>query len=101
MWPHTTTTTRYTGGMAPERVNQHRAEEFTAELAKILDTAMHERRVTTLDVAEDTGVNRQTVGRIRRGEAAPDLHTAMALAGWCGYRVRPVRDDDQPPGGTP
>ncbi len=79
--------TRYTVNMASGRMTRPVTRRVAEALTEILDATMHERRASAVAVAEATGVTRQTIGLIRRGGRAPDLHTAVALADWCGYEV--------------
>jgi transcriptional regulator with XRE-family HTH domain len=79
--------TRYTVSMTSGRTARPDTRRLAEALTGILDATMHARRASAVAVAAATGVNRQTVGLIRNGGRAPDLHTAVALADWCGYDV--------------
>lgn len=66
-------------------------------LTRLLDETMHDRRTTAVAVAEATGVDRRTVGRVRNGVAwTPDLTTVAALARWCGYRLALEAEVERP-----
>lgn len=94
VYQHNVTMARYTAIMASGRITRPATATFAEAFTRVLDATMHERRASAIAVAEATGVARQTIGRIRRGAAAPDLHTAVTLADWCGYDLALVERRD-------
>ncbi|MEI5100369.1 helix-turn-helix transcriptional regulator [Streptomyces sp. PmtG] len=63
---------------------------FRLDVAKLLEVIARVGDTKGASISRDTGIAESSVSRILRGEAQPDLNSAMRLAETYGFDLRDV-----------